>query len=216
MIPLRDSHPTGKFPFWVLAIIGLNFYVFFLELVSPNPDAFIAKYALIPSMVNPLNFHTLIPFVTSQFLHGGFIHIISNMLFLWIFGDNIEEAFGFLLFPFFYLAAGVVGAFTQYVFMPTTAVPMLGASGAIAGVLGAYFALFPHHSVKTLVPIFGFFTIMDIPASIMLFYWFATQLFSGVASVSLATSGGVAFFAHLGGFAFGWVMGSVIQSRNVD
>lgn len=214
MIPLRDSHPSNIFPFWVVTIIGINIYVFFLEITSLNPESFIFQYALIPRLIDFSDPQTLWPFITSQFLHGGFIHIISNMLFLWIFGDNVEERFGFLLFPFFYLASGTAGAFAQYIFMPESQIPMLGASGAIAGVLGAYFALFGHHSVKTLVPIFGFFTIMDIPASVMLIYWFITQLFSGFASITLTTAdvGGVAFFAHAGGFMFGWLWGRMIKS----
>lgn len=207
MIPLRDSHPTGKFPFWVLAIIGINIYVFYLELTALDPDAFVSSLALIPLLVDFSTPNTLVPFITSQFLHGGFIHIISNMLFLWIFGDNVEEKFGFLLFPLFYLAGGVAGGLAQYFFMPDSSIPMLGASGAIAGVLGSYFAWFGHHTVKTLVPIFGFFTVIEVPASVMLFYWFITQLFAGAASITVATSdiGGIAFFAHAGGFAFGWI-----------
>lgn len=213
MIPLRDSHPTGKFPFWVLAIIALNSYVFYLELTAPDADLFITQFALIPSLVDFSLPETLTPFITSQFLHGGFIHIISNMLFLWIFGDNVEERIGFLLFPFFYLTAGVMAGLAQYFFIPSADIPMLGASGAVAGVLGAYFAWFGHHSVKTLVPVFGFFSVIDIPASVMLFYWFITQLFAGAASITLATSGmgGIAFFAHLGGFAFGWLMAKSLK-----
>ena len=209
MIPLRDSHPAGIFPFWMMTIIAINIYIFYLELTATNPEAFISQFALIPRLVDFQNMESLFPFITSQFLHGGFIHIISNMWFLWIFGDNVEGRVGFFFFPIFYLMAGAVGAFAQYIFMPDSTIPMLGASGAIAGVLGAYFALFGHHTVKTLVPIFGFFTIMDIPASVMLFYWFFTQIFAGVASISLVTSdsGGVAFLAHAGGFAFGWVVG---------
>lgn len=208
MIPLRDSHPAGRFPFWVLMIVALNIYVFYLELTSVSPDLFILQYALVPNLVDFSVPQTLLPFISSQFLHGGFIHIISNMLFLWIFGDNVEEKVGLLLFPFFYLASGVVGGLVQYVFIPNSEIPMLGASGAVAGVLGAYFAWFGHHTVKTLVPVFGFLTVMDIPASVMLFYWFVTQLFSGAASITLATGqlGGVAFFAHIGGFAFGFLV----------
>ncbi len=215
MIPLRDSHPSNIFPFWIITIIGINIYVFFLEITSVNPDTFITQYALIPNQIDFSDLKTLWPFITSQFLHGGFLHIISNMLFLWIFGDNIEGRFGFLLFPIFYLASGIAGAFGQYIFITDSAIPMLGASGAIAGVLGAYFALFGHHTIKTLIPIFGFFTVIDVPASVMLFYWFFTQIFSGVASISLTTTdmGGVAFFAHAGGFVFGWLMGRMIQSH---
>ena len=101
MIPLRDSHPANIFPFWVLTIIGINIYVFFLELTSANSDVFITQYALIPTLVDFSNYQTLIPFITSQFLHGGFVHIISNMLFLWIFGDNVEGRLGFFFFPIF-------------------------------------------------------------------------------------------------------------------
>lgn len=206
MIPLKDSHPSNIFPFWVLTIIGINIYVFFLEITSPNPDLFITQYALIPNLVDLSNYQTWIPFITSQFLHGGFVHIISNMLFLWIFGDNVEGRIGFFLFPIFYLLGGAIGGVAQFILMPESSIPMLGASGAVAAVLGAYFSFFGHHKIKTLVPVFGFVTVMDIPASVMLFYWFITQLFSGVASISLTTqdAGGVAFFAHLGGFAFGW------------
>lgn len=212
MIPLRDSEPSRIFPFWVITIIAVNIYVFFLELTAPNPDIFIAQYALVPNLVDPSIWQTLMPFITSQFLHGGFVHIISNMLFLWIFGDNVEARLGFLLFPIFYLASGAAGGAAQYLLMADSTIPMLGASGAIAGVLGAYFALFGHHSVKTLVPVFGFLTVVDIPASVMLFYWFITQLFSGAAAITVATEvGGIAFFAHAGGFAFGWVVGGLFK-----
>ncbi|TSC86617.1 MAG: rhomboid family protein [Microgenomates group bacterium Gr01-1014_7] len=209
MIPLRDSHPANIFPFWVIAIIAANICVFFLEISAPDPETFISQFALIPRLIDFSLPETLFPFISSQFLHGGFIHIISNMLFLWIFGDNVEGRLGFLFFPVFYLASGAAGAFAQYILMPAGDIPMLGASGAIAGVLGAYFALFSHHTIKTLVPIFGFFTVVDIPASVMLFYWFITQLFSGTASIvaDTASMGGVAFFAHAGGFVFGWVVG---------
>lgn len=214
MIPLRDSHPSRIFPFWVISIIAINIYVFFLQITAPNPEAFITQYALIPSLVDLANPQTWIPFITSQFLHGGFIHIISNMLFLWIFGDNVEGRFGFIFFPIFYLLGGSVGGLAQYILMPDSTIPMLGASGAIAAVLGAYFVLFGHHTIKTLVPVFGFLTVINIPASVMLFYWFITQLFSGVASIPLAAEGlgGIAFFAHAGGFAFGWVAGRMVKS----
>lgn len=214
MIPIRDSHPAGKFPFWVITIICVNIYVFYLELTATSTEAFISQYALIPNLVDQSIWQTLIPFITSQFLHGGFVHIISNMLFLWIFGDNVEARLGFLLFPIFYLASGAAGGATQYLLMADSSIPMLGASGAIAGVLGVYFALFGHHTVKTLVPVFGFLTVVNIPASVMLFYWFITQLFSGAAAITVATEvGGIAFFAHAGGFAFGWIVGGLFKKQ---
>ena len=212
MIPLKDSQPTNIFPFWVYAIIALNIYVFFLQLTSSNPDLFIAQYALIPELVDFSNYSSLIPFITSQFLHGGFMHIISNMWFLYIFGDNVEERTGFLLFPLVYLSSGVVGALAQYIFMPDSAIPMLGASGAIAGVLGAYFVWFKKHTVKSLVPILGFFTVLDIPAHFILFYWIATQVIAGVGSIG-SDIGGVAYFAHIGGFITGWILAKLLPMR---
>lgn len=216
MIPLSDTRGSGKFPFWVVVIIAVNAYVFFLELRSPNPDLFIQQYALIPSQVDFNRLSTLYPFITSQFLHAGFLHIISNMWFLWIFGDNVEERFGFFLFPLLYLLSGIVGGLAQYMLLPDSSTPMLGASGAIAGTLGAYFALFSRHTIKTLVPIFGFFTIADLPASLILVYWFITQLFSGAASISNTSYqlGGVAYFAHIGGFVLGYVAAKLIGPKS--
>lgn len=216
MIPLSDTKTSGSFPLWVILIILANVWIFYLELTAQNPDFFISQFALIPSIVDFSNFDTLIPFITSQFLHGGFIHIISNMWFLWIFGDNVEENFGFFLFPIFYIFAGIMGGLTQYIFIPDSNIPMLGASGAIAGVLGAYLAIFPNHRVKTLVPIFGFFTILELPAFYVLFLWFFTQIFAGSASIMADTSslGGIAFFAHVGGFISGWIFAKLFQSFN--
>ncbi len=213
MLPLDDTVSTGRFPFWVGLILLTNIFVFFLELTSPNPDAFIAQYALIPSQINFTNLSTLSPFITSQFLHAGFLHILSNMWFLWVFGDNVEDRLGFFLFPVFYLTSGVVGAFLQYIMVPGSIVPMLGASGAIAGVLGAYFAYFPHHKIKTLVFIFIFITIIELPASILLIYWFATQLLSGTYAVARTAQdlGGVAYYAHIGGFITGWVLAKLFE-----
>lgn len=214
MIPLRDSHALSRFPFWVIAIILINAYVFYLELISPNPDNFILKYSLTPSQVNFSDIRTLFPFISSQFLHAGFLHIISNMLFLWVFGNNVEVSLGFILFPIFYLFAGVIAALTQYLVNPEASIPMLGASGAVAGILGAYFAFFPKNKIKTLIFIFIFITILDIPAYFLLFYWFITQFFSGVASLSLNTAeGGIAFLPHIGGFLFGWLAAIPLLSK---
>lgn len=215
MLPISDSHPAGIFPFWVWVILAINFYVFFLEITTPNADLLIAQFALIPAQVDFGEISTLTPFITSQFLHGGFLHIISNMLFLWIFGDNVEAKIGFLGFPFLYLFSGAIGGLAQYLFIPDSTIPMLGASGAIAGVLGAYFAWFPHHSIRTLIPIFGLPAIVNVPASVMLLYWFVTQLFSGAFSVTLLGQdlGGVAYLAHVGGFIGGWVMAKLISKE---
>lgn len=220
MIPLQDTHPLSKFPFWTTVIILVNIYVFYLEITSSNPDSFISKYALIPEQIDLLNISTLFPLISSQFLHAGFIHIISNMLFLFVFGNNVEASLGFFVYPIFYLTAGAVAGLTQYFFTPSdlfttvASIPILGASGAVAGVLGSYFALFPHHKIKTLVFIFIFITIIDIPAYILLFYWFVTQFFSGLAALSLSTNtGGIAFFAHVGGFLFGFFASFLVATR---
>lgn len=215
MFPLSDTKTSGRSPIWVVIFILANVWVFILELTAPNPDLFVGQFALIPSQVNFFNLDSLEPFLTSQFLHGGFIHIISNMWFLWIFGDNVEERLGFFFFPIFYLLAGVVGGLTQYVFIPNSDIPMLGASGAIAGVLGAYMVLFPHHNIKTLVPIYGFLTVINLPAYAVLILWFVTQLFSGSASIITATAslGGVAFFTHIGGFLTGWIVAKLYNNH---
>ncbi|OGM08776.1 hypothetical protein A2Z67_01865 [Candidatus Woesebacteria bacterium RBG_13_36_22] len=211
MFPLRDSHATYKFPLITTLLIIVNVLVFFLELTAIDTEVFIENYALIPSKVEIRNYFTWIPFITSQFLHAGFLHLISNMWFLRIFGDNVEEKFGSFFFLVVYLTSGVVGGFVQYIFSPDSAIPMLGASGAVAGILGAYFVFFPHHKIETLVPIGLFMTTVRISASIMLLYWFVTQLFSGVGSVAVSQTGGVAFWAHIGGFAAGYIVAKLSQ-----
>lgn len=214
MLPIQDTRALSKFPFWVIMAVLVNAYIFYLELSAPNPDSFISKYALIPSEVNPFKLNSLFPFISSQFLHAGFLHIISNMLFLWVFGNNVEKALGFFLFPVFYLTSGIVAGLTQYFFTPAESIPMLGASGAVAGILGAYLTLFPMNKIKTIVFIFIFVTIIDIPAYLLLFYWFITQLFNGVASVTLNPhAGGIAFLPHVGGFLFGLFVSSLFAIR---
>lgn len=213
MIPLSDTKTSGRFPFWVVIIIAVNIWVFIQELFASNPDLFVGQYAIIPSQIYFSDLSGLAPFITSQFLHGGFIHIISNMWFLWIFGDNVEEKLGLFFFPIFYLLAGTVGGLAQFFLMPNSDIPILGASGAIAGVLGAYMALFPHHNIKTLIPFFGFLTVINLPAFAVLLLWFFSQLFNGTASIVTTTAslGGVAFFAHIGGFATGWIVAKLFN-----
>src|SRR4030066_1803777 len=138
MFPIRDSKNLGKFPIINIGIITINLYIFVKELFAPNIELIIAKYALIPANVNFLQTETLTPFITSMFLHAGFLHILSNMWFLWIFGDNVEAALGSVKYLVFYLFCGILASFTQYIFISGSYLPMVGASGAIAGVLGAY------------------------------------------------------------------------------
>ncbi|MBI2621617.1 MAG: rhomboid family intramembrane serine protease [Candidatus Levybacteria bacterium] len=202
MIPIADSVKAKRFPIFNIGIIILTVFVFYLQITSP--ESFTYQYALIPSQIDFANFSTLYPFVTSIFLHGGFLHIISNMIFLWVFGDNVEGHFPFLTYPFLYIGSGIVASLAQYIISPASNIPMLGASGAVAGALGAYFVLFPHHKIKTFVPFFGFFTMVNISAVFMLGYWFVLQILSGAASLSGPSDiGGVAFWAHVGGFVFG-------------
>lgn len=203
MLPLRDEETSGRFPFVTLLIIAANVVVFVLEIQSPDFERFIAHYALIPNKVSIFRFDTLYPFITSMFLHGGFVHIASNLWFLWIFGDNVEKRLGIFYLPF-YLLTGVIASISQYFLMIHSSIPNLGASGAVAGVLGAYFVLFPHHRVRTLVPSFYTFHVVDLPAFLMLFYWFFMQILSGVTSLGTMVLGGVAWFAHIGGFVSGW------------
>lgn len=212
MFPLSDSIKSPRFQYLTLLIVLANIYVFFLENSAQNIDLFINKYALIPAYVDFSNPATLLPFFTLMFLHGGLLHLASNMWFLWIFGDNVETHIGGFFYLLLYFGSGLVGGLLQYFLTPGSQVPMLGASGAVAGVLGAYFVLFGHSKIKTLVPFFGFITVMNIPASIMLGYWFLLQVVSGATSLpGSGDEGGVAFFAHIGGFAAGFILAKLFK-----
>ena len=209
MIPLKDTQTSGRLPYLTIALILVNLYVFYLELVTPNLDQIILSYALIPAKINLSDLTTLYPFVTALFLHGGFLHIASNMLFLWVFGDNVEHRLGFWYLPF-YVLGGAVANFGQYIVAPDSSLPVFGASGAIAVILGAYLVCFPRHRITTLLPIIFFFTLVRLPAYVLLAYWFVLQLFNGALSLSSATAGdvgGVAYLAHIAGFVFGVLVG---------
>ncbi len=201
MFPLRDTQPSYTRPVVTMTLIAINALVFLFEL-SLDPwsrNGFVAAYGLVPEHFAWANV------LTSMFLHGGWMHLLGNMWFLWIFGDNIEDILGHAKFLGFYLACGAVAGVAQTLLATDPRLPMVGASGAIAGVMGAYMVKFPHSRILTLVPIIFFFTTLEVPAWLMLVYWFATQFFSGVGSIaySHASQGGVAFFAHVGGFAAG-------------
>lgn len=214
MFPISDSISTRRFPFITILVIAVTVYVFYMQITGADMDAFITMNALIPSQIDFTAPGTLSPFVTAIFLHGGFLHIISNMWFLWIFGDDVEDYLNPLLYLLLYFAAGIVGNYVQYAFMPDSPIPMIGASGAVAGILGCYYILFPHSNVKTLVFIFFFVTIINISAPIMLGYWFILQLFSGIASIpELGSQGGVAFWAHAGGFLTGVLFGMMFRRK---
>lgn len=213
MLPIRDHTPSERFPFVTIALILANAGVFWLELTAPDTEAFVRTWALTPAAVSLGDPMSLATFVTSQFLHAGFAHIIFNMWYLWIFGDNVEGRLGHLPFLLFYLVSGVAAGLAQFVFSMGSDIPMLGASGAVAGVLGAYWALFPHHRVDTIMP--GLWGAATLPAGAVLLFWFVGQLFSGTASVlgGTAAGGGTAWFAHIGGFMFGWVTGKMLRGR---
>src|SRR6187397_411006 len=203
MIPLRDVIPSRTVPFVTIALIVVNVLVFLFELsLGDALDLFLSSWALIPAEFS------LVTLVTSMFLHGGLMHVGGNMLFLWIFGDNVEDRMGHGRFLLFYLLCGSAAAIAQTLMQPDSLIPMVGASGAIAGVMGAYFVSYPHSRVVTLIPPF-FFTTFEIPAIVFLGLWFVTQFLSGVGSLGAATAGqsagGVAFWAHVAGFAAGVV-----------
>jgi membrane associated rhomboid family serine protease len=212
MLPLSDHNPTRSVPVVNYLIVALNVLVFMWELsLGPNVQralfavAFVPRYFWIPGALVP----NAIRIFISMFLHGGLLHIGSNMLYLWIFGDNIEDRLGHFRYALFYLLCGFGATLTHAFFNAGSNVPAIGASGAIAGVLGAYLVLFPRQRVTTLIPIFIFITIRDIPAIFLLGFWFVLQLFSGVGSLGVPdadVTGGVAYFAHIGGFVLGIVL----------
>jgi membrane associated rhomboid family serine protease len=199
MIPLRDVIPSRRTPIVTIAVIVVNTAVFLHEqaLGEAALARFVQAFALVPSALRPETF------VTSMFLHGGWLHLLGNMLYLWIFGDNVEDRLGHGRFVVFYVMCGFVAAFAQVAAGPGSHVPIVGASGAIAGVLGAYFVLFPRSRVLTLVPIIFIIRIVEIPAVYLLGFWFLLQILGGLETSGAANVGGVAFWAHVAGFVAG-------------
>ena len=215
MIPLRDTIRTRTVPFVTRLLVVANVAAFVLEILQgENLDAFLETFAFIPLRF----FHpelagwtftaAVVTIFTAMFLHGGLVHLLGNMLFLWIFGDNVEDALGHFRFLVFYLAAGVSATLLQAFLSPSSSIPNLGASGAIAGVLGAYLVYFPRARIVTVVPLFILFPVIELPAGVYLLGWFALQFWMGSeqltrAGRAAASQGGVAFWAHVGGFVFG-------------
>jgi membrane associated rhomboid family serine protease len=201
MFPIRDTQPSYSKPVVTVSIIVINILVFLYQFsLDPfSQNAFLYHYALIPDRFRFANV------LTSMFLHGGWMHVLGNMWFLWIFGDNIEDILGHGKYVAFYLLCGIAAALTQVFFNAGSRVPMVGASGAIAGVMGAYMVKFPQSRIRTLVFIIVFITMADIPAWIMLIYWFFLQFVGGFESLGTQqmVQGGTAFFAHVGGFLSG-------------
>jgi membrane associated rhomboid family serine protease len=209
MIPLSDaSRRLKRFPVATIVIILLNTLVFMLELIGG--DAFVKQWSVIPAdIVAGKNWVTIL---TAMFMHGGWMHIIGNLVFLKAFGPEIEDAMGRLGFSAFYVLSGVAASLAQILAMPDSNIPNLGASGAIAGVMGAFLITYPHDRIRTLF-FFGIFTrITLIPAALMIGIWFLIQLFSEIGAVASVQAGGVAYMAHLGGFIFGAVSGRLFES----
>ena len=224
MIPIRDRNPSGTFPYVTIGIIIVNILIFLYELsLGSGLGEFIMKFGVVPlkvsyySQVPDLTFiNTFFPFISSMFLHGGFVHLIGNMWFLWIFGDNIEDKLGHFKFIAFYFLCGIIASSVHVFFNSQSNVPCVGASGAIAGVLGAYMVTFPRARVVTIVPLFVFIQVMELPAIVVLGFWFVIQFFNGAASITASASGaGVAWWAHIGGFAAGVIILYIIRIFSV-
>lgn len=225
MVPLRDDNPTTIFPYVTYGLIGVNLLVFFYEarLNSEALELFFQLYAVVPKeLTASFNGYTInqpIPewgtLITSQFLHGGLFHLGGNMLYLWIFGNNIEDRLGHFKYLLFYLSCGVLASLTQWFFSPFSTIPSLGASGAIAGVMGAYILRFPQAQILTLIPLGFFITTVRIPAVFFLGFWFIQQAFYSLVSFNIQAnigmeSGGIAYWAHAGGFVFGFILGPLL------
>jgi membrane associated rhomboid family serine protease len=202
VIPLRDVIPSRTTPFVTIALIALNTLVFLYQFsMGAAVNDFVLAFGLVPAAFS------WVTVFTSMFLHGGLLHFGGNMLYLWIFGDNVEDRMGHGRFLAFYLLCGIAAAVAQTFTDPGSTIPMVGASGAIAGVMGAYFVLYPRSRIVTLVPIFFFIQIIEVPAIFFLGIWFLMQFVSGVGSIASATggepAGGIAFWAHVAGFVAG-------------
>lgn len=213
MIPLKDTIPSRTYPIINVSLILVNIIVFIMELgMGRRLDEFIFRYGLIPYVlffgghIDIGIFSRIFSLFTAMFLHGGWFHIGGNMLYLWIFGDNVEDRMGHLRFLIFYLSCGIIANLVQAMMNPFSKVPIVGASGAIAGVLGAYFILYPWARVLTIIPVFFFLQIVEVPALFFLGIWFFMQFLSGTASIAHGIHGGVAWWAHIGGFISGVIL----------
>ena len=207
--PYKDDNPRVLFPFVTYGIIGLNILVFWAQFFVYGNERLISTFAFVPYEFK------LFTIFTSMFMHGGLMHIIGNMWFLYIFGDNVESILGHVRFLLFYLFCGIGAAVAQFLIQPDSTTPMVGASGAIAGVLGAYMIKFPKARVHVLAVIFIFITTIVVPAQLVLGLWFLMQLSGGLGSLGFDTTGGIAWFAHIGGFIVGISTLRIFQTINI-
>jgi membrane associated rhomboid family serine protease len=217
IFPIGDDKITGKcFPIFSYTFVALNVLAFLYQMSVPEDgqESFMQQWAAVPALLT--NGTGYMGLFTSMFLHGGWMHLIGNMLYLWIFADNIEAKVGNIPFLFFYLIGGVIAALGHVILDPTSNIPMVGASGAIAAVMGAYVVMFPKSQIKMIFLIF--FNIFYIPAWVFLGFWFAQQLFSGFSELGMGggEGGGVAWWAHIGGFAFGLLWGYLFRTNGDD
>jgi len=223
MLPLSDSVRTRRPPVVNLTLIALNVLVFLYELsLGPRLDLLLDRYGIIPARIMAAladapgaNRWVLVTLITATFLHAGWLHLVGNMLFLWIFGDNVEDRLGHATYLFFYLTCGILANLAEAYALPGSTVPGIGASGAIAGVLGAYFITYPGATISVALPVFFLFSVVDVPALIMIGMWFISQFFSGVASLGAPQqSGGIAWWAHVGGFLAGMALMTILPKSH--
>lgn len=210
MFPIRDTKRTGSFPVmnWLIIIANALVFLYEIRLSNAGLQSFVSSYALIPSRLESQPIYFAQTVFTSMFMHAGWFHILSNMWVLYIFGDNVEDRMGPVPYLIFYLLGGMAAAALQTYVALGSSIPVLGASGAIAAVLGAYLVLAPGSRVLTLVPIFFFISLIEVPALLFIGFWFVSQLFSGLASIG-TQAGGVAWWAHVGGFVVGLMLAPI-------
>lgn len=224
MIPIKDYNPTRNFPLITVLLMVINVLAFIQDRLTGHYEPMLvetargmvqvrhfvggltAEFALVPARLAAEPASSWFQVFTSMFLHGNWLHIGSNMLFLWIFGNNIEDVLGKARFVVFYLCCGIAAAAAQFISAPQSTIPMIGASGAVAGVMGAYLVLYPHARILTLLPIFFFFTFIEVPAYLMIGYWVLLQFISANWLDAGSAQGGIAYFAHIGGFLAGLIL----------
>lgn len=215
MIPIKDRNPTYRVPVVNISIIVVNIAFFLYEVsLGPELESFFYRFGVVPQnmtiTLKSMDFSvaTFLPLFSSMFLHGGWLHLGGNMLYLWVFGDNVEDKLGHGRYILFYLLCGIAASLAHIIIDPNSQMPTVGASGAISGVLGAYLLMFPKARVVTLIPIFVFLQVAELPAFIVLGFWFVLQFFNGLISLGYETAGmgGVAWWAHIGGFLAGLIL----------
>jgi len=230
MIPIKDDIPSQSYPIVNVTLIIINIIAFIYELsLGEELQNLFNEYGIIPlkyfyegienvdgTVIYFSTYERIIPIFTSMFLHGGWLHLISNMLYLWIFGDNVEDRMGHFRYLVFYILCGVAAAFAHIITNQNSEIPTIGASGAIAGVLGGYLILYPFARIIVIFPIFFFLQLLKLPALLVLGFWFITQIFQGTLSLNVesSASGGVAWWAHIGGFIFGLIAINFFQKQS--